>query len=71
MQPPGSPVPFSTPFGAKTPGAGQVVSVGPMKSSMLNGALAKLLFGVLCAGSWHQPGSGGEARLTSSCSRQP
>ena len=30
MQPPGRPEPFGTPFAAKTPGAGQVVSVGAL-----------------------------------------
>ena len=43
MQPPGWPEPLSTPLGAKTPGAGQVVSSGAMESSIRNGSLKKWL----------------------------
>src|SRR5438132_12900514 len=72
VQPPGWPLPFGTPTGAKTPGAGHVVSDGVMKSSMRNGALVK----------WLSKGTpfafvplqtldrGGVVRLTSFCSKQ-
>ena len=64
MQPPSSPSPFATPFRANTPGGGQVVSIGAMKSSIENGRLRKWLVGSQSAA------SGGEVRLTSSWRRQ-
>ena len=68
MQPPGSPEPLSTPLGAKTPGAGQVVSSGAMESSIRNGSLKKWLSN---AGEAlvQRVDSGGEVRLTSFWSR--
>ena len=38
---------------------------------MENGALPKWLSAIPCAPSWQVLDSGGEVRLTSSCSRQP
>src|SRR5438445_698729 len=71
VQPPGCPVPFATPFAAKTPGAGQVVSDGLMKSSIVNGAFLKwLVNGFAVVESLQSAGCGGEVRLTSFCSRQ-
>ena len=68
MQPPGRPLPLGTPFGAETPGAGQVVSAGAMWSSIRNGALAKWLEngGAVFV---HVALSGGDVRFTSFCSR--
>ena len=53
MQPPGSPWPLSTPFGAKSPGGGQVVSVGAMNWSIVNGAFGKWLANALSGGPVH------------------
>jgi hypothetical protein len=64
VQPPGRPLPFGTPLAVKTPGAGQVVSVGEMKSSIAKGSLAKWLV------SSQSALSGGDVRLTSACSKQ-
>ena len=66
MQPPGRApgLSFSTPLAAKTPGAGHVLSVGLMKSSMRNGRLKKLLLDE------HAVPSGGVVRFTSFCARQ-
>ncbi len=62
---------MSTPLGAKTPGAGQVVSVGRMYRSMVNQLLRKWLAGTPWAGSVQVVAKGeGEVRLTSFCSRQ-
>ena len=69
VQPPGSPLPFSTPLGADTPGAGQVVSDGLMKRSMAKGLLVKWLV-TPCAVSEQSAGCGGLVRFTSFCSRQ-
>jgi hypothetical protein len=64
-------VPFGTPLGAKTPGAGQVVSLGLMAASIRNGLFLNALSnaGVTVA-SWQRAGSGGEVRFTSFCFRQ-
>ena len=72
VQPPGS-APgesFSTPRGADTPGAGQVLSVGLMKSSMVNGWFSKWLAVMPWAASVQVLLKGGEVRLTSFCGRQ-
>jgi hypothetical protein len=62
---------LSTPFGALTPGRGQVVSVGAMNSSIVNGAFGNWLANALSGGpAEHAVPCGGEARLTSTCSRQ-
>src|SRR3954454_11005627 len=74
VHPPGEPVPLAQPFGCvnATPGdGGQVVSVGAMYWSMLNGALVKWLWNVVpVVESVHVTDNGGDVRLTSSWSRQ-
>src|SRR5579871_5981760 len=72
VQPPATPLPFATPFAAKTPGAGQVVSVGAMKLSIAKGLFANaLLNAVPCAFvPEHVCVSGGTVRFTSTCCRQ-
>ena len=71
MQPPGNaPGLFFKTFVA-SPSGGQVLSVGLMYLSMLNGLFAKALAATPCAVSLQVLGSGsGDARLTSFCSRQ-
>src|SRR6478735_11035115 len=71
VQPPGS-APgesFSTPLAAKTPGAGQVLSIGLMKLSIRNGRFVKWLAVMPCAASWQVLERGGDLRLTSFCGR--
>jgi hypothetical protein len=72
VQPPGRPVPFSHPLGLlKSPGGGQVVSDGAMKSSIRNGLFVKWLSnGVAVVVSLHVGLSGGVARFASFCNRQ-
>jgi hypothetical protein len=71
VQPPGSPWPFATPWGANVPGGGQVLSLGPMTSSIAKGAFEKALEnGVPVVVSVHVAPSGGEVRFTSFCWRQ-
>ena len=70
MHPPGRPVGSGTPLGANTPGAGQVLAVAGMKSSIRNGWLEKwLVNGVAVVVSVHVAVSGGDVRLTSFCIR--
>ena len=64
-------VPFGTPLGANTPGAGQVLSVGLDEASIANGLLAKWLVEAVGRCRWQVvAGCGGLVRLTSFCSRQ-
>ena len=59
------------PFGAKTPGCGQVRALAGMYVSMPNGAFGKWLVNVVAVVvSVHVAVSGGEVRLTSFCKRQ-
>src|SRR2546421_3248499 len=59
------------PFGAKTPGCGQVRASFGMYCSMLKGVLRKWLVKVvLVVVSVQSAGSGGDVRLTSFCSKQ-
>ena len=71
MQPPGSPCPFGTPFGALAPGAGQVFAQAGMYWSIVKGAFANALVKVVAVVlSVQVEGSGGDVRLTSFCRRQ-
>jgi hypothetical protein len=69
VQPPGLPVPFLNPFGDEKAAfgfGGHVVSVGLMKSSIVNGALTKWLVNVEPVVESVQAGLSA-VRLTSSC----
>ena len=71
VQPPGRLLGLGgRPFGAKTPGCGQVRASGGRNASIANGSFVKWL-AIPCAASVHVTESGGEVRLTSFCSRQP
>ena len=71
MQPPGSALAGQDAVAAKTPGSGQVVAVGGISESIVNGAFVKWLVNVVAVvESVHVAGSGGDVRFTSCCSRQ-
>src|SRR5207302_2677206 len=72
VQPPGRFALFGgRPFGAKTPGCGQVCASFGMYCSMLKGVLRKWLVKVvLVVVSVQSAASGGDVRLTSFCSKQ-
>src|SRR5882672_11459815 len=73
VQPPGRAPGLSLrmPLGANTPGAGQVLSVVAMTSSILNGRFLNALWnGVAPVLSTHVDGCGGDVRLTSFCNKQ-
>ena len=62
-------LPLSTPFGAKTPGAGQVVSGRADVVVDRERPVAEVAARRRARGSVHVTGSGGDVRLTSSCGR--
>src|SRR5215217_2271861 len=70
VQPPGRPVPLSTPFGNENAwsGGGHVVSAGLISVSIVNHLFGNALEKP-CAASVHVAVSGGEVRLTSFCRR--
>src|SRR2546422_11253879 len=78
VQPPGRLASLgSSPFGAKTPGCGQVLALEGIYSSIEKGVLPKwllngvlLLAGTVPVVSSHVASSGGDVRFTSFCRRQ-
>ena len=70
VQPPGRFAAFGRrPFGAKTPGCGQVSALAGRMLSMLNSAFVNALEGAVAGGSVQVAASGGDVKFTSSCFR--